>query len=67
MPRAKKPAASPEAKPIVSYNYPESGRANLPTADSADILIPPSPPSSGACGVQMHTCGTIYTLVQHGV
>ena len=39
MPRAKKPAASPEAKPIASYGY-QAARANLPTADSADILIP---------------------------
>lgn len=41
MPRAKKPAASPEAKSIASYDH-QAGRANLPTADSADILIPPN-------------------------
>ena len=42
MPRARKAAASPEAKPIVSYVTPEAGRTNLPTVDSADTLIPPN-------------------------
>lgn len=42
MPRARKAAASPEAKPIVSHDYPEPGRSNLPPVDSADTLIPPN-------------------------
>ena len=42
MPRARKAAASPEAKPILSYDHPEAGRSNLPTVDSADTLIPPN-------------------------
>ena len=46
MPRAKKPAASPEAKPISSYIY-QAGRANRPTADNADTLHSPDQGAPG--------------------